>query len=47
MRENSELKEKLRRVDEENKKGKQAHENEKNLNKLLFNARRVIKDKDK
>ena len=46
-RENTELSNKLKKVDEVSKKTKQLSENEKNLNKMLFNARRVIKEKEK
>lgn len=47
MRENTELNNKLKKVDEVSKKTKQLSENEKNLSKMLFNARRVIKEKEK
>ena len=47
MKENTELSNKLKKVDEVTKKTKQLSENEKNLNKMLFNARRVIKEKEK
>ena len=45
-RENNELKSKLARA-EDGMKGSKFSENEKNLNKMLFNARRTIKEKEK
>lgn len=46
-KENAELVRKLKNYEEGNKKFKQISENEKNLNKMLFNAKRLIKEKEK
>ena len=46
MKENRELKSEIKKV-EEGKKSKPVSENEKNLSKMLFNARKTIKEKEK
>jgi hypothetical protein len=46
MRENTELKNKLKGFDEGNSKGgKTSSENEKNLSKTLYTVRRLLKEK--
>ena len=45
-RENNELKSKVSKEDRDSRTSK-VSENEKNLNKMLFNARRVLKEKER
>jgi hypothetical protein len=45
MRENTELKNKLKGFDEGNSKAGKASDNEKNLSKTLYTVRRLLKEK--
>jgi len=47
MKENHEMKTKLSKSDDKERVHSRVSDNEKNLNKMLFNARRLIKEKER
>lgn len=46
-RENHELKGKMSKTDDKDRSSSKMSDNEKNLNKMLFNARRLLKEKER
>ena len=47
MKENSEMKNKVSKSDDKERVHSRLSDNEKNLNKMLFNARRLLKEKER